>query len=250
MYISDVIEQAKALHPSEYTVPEYLRWCDELSSDIRKNYCFVYDKITVHSPEILLPEGVSVNEISKITADGKELKKTDLRDFGIEYEYGLQGRTIKKTDGTASDFEIVYAVPHTPTRYINEDGTAVFSGNSFSCGSPVFVTGDTVKITDGDEAYTVHITDVDDGVFFYSGAEIPEGERQVHFYREITEKTLIPAPYDTAYMDYVNAKVSMYQGDSAAYRTFTEQYNEKMKDYRMYLTRNMPRIKSRFKNWY
>ena len=249
MYISDVIEQAKALHPTEYTVEEYIRWCDELSSDIRKNYEIVYDKITVNSSEVLLPEGVSVNEIAKITADGREIKKTDLRDFGFLYEYGERGRTVKKADGTPSRLEIVYEVPHHPTRYINEEGLASFSDSSFISDKP-FLTGDTVRITDGGEEYTVHITDTEGNVCFYTGAEIPDGERKVQFYREITEKTLLPAPYDTAYMDFVNAKASMYQGDSASYRSFMEQFNKKIRDYRMYLTRHMPRTKSRFINWY
>ena len=249
MYISDVIEHAKALFPAEYAVEEYLRWCDEVSFDIRKNYDIVYDKITVNSDSVLLPEGVSINEVSKIIAGGKELKKTDLRDFGFLYEYGEGGKIIKKADGKPQTIQIIYAVPHHTTRYINEEGIAEFSGNSFTCDKH-FLAGDTVKITDKESEYTVHITDTDDNCFFYSGAQIPDGKRQVHFVREITEKTLLPAPYDTAYIDYVNAKASMYQGDSAAYNSFMGQFNEKMRDYRMYLTRNMPRIKSRFINWY
>ena len=249
MYISDCIERAKALFPTEYTVQEYLMWCDELSADIRKNYDIVYDMITADSPEVLLPEGISVNEIAKIIADGKELKKTDLRDFGFEYEYGDRGRILRKTNGASGSFEIIYAVPHHPIRYTDEEGIAVFAGNTFTCDKP-FLTGDTVKITDGSDEYTVHITDMEGNVFFYGGAEIPEGERTVRFYREITEKTLIPAPYDTAYIDFVNAKAAMYQGDNSAYRSFMEQFNEKMKDYRLYLTRHMPRVKSRFMNWY
>ena len=249
MYISDVIERAKALHPTEYTVEEYIRWCDEVSADIRKNYDVIYDKFKVKSAQVLLPEDVSINEVAKVIVDGRELKKTDLRDFGFIYEYGERGRVLKKADGIPSELEVIYAVPHAPIRYIDEDDAAVFSEGSFVCGIP-FASGDTVKITDGDTEYTVHITDSDENTFFYRGAEIPEGERTVRFYREITEKTLLPAPYDTAYMDYVNAKASLYQGDQEAYRSFMEQYNEKMKDWRMYLTRNMPRIKSRLKNWY
>ncbi len=249
MYISDCIEQAKALFPTEYTVEEYLRWCDELSSDIRKNYDIAYDQITAHSPEVLLPEEVSVNEIAKIIVDGKELKKTDLRDFGFEYEYGERGRTLRKRDGLPSSLRIIYAVPHTATRYINEDGIAVFDGNTFTCEKP-FLVGDTVKITDGEKEYTVHITDMEGNMFFYSGEEIPHGERKVGFFREITEKTLMPAPYNTAYIDFVNAKAALYQRDKGAYSSFMEQFNEKMKDYRMYLTRHMPRGKSRFINWY
>ncbi len=246
MYITDVIQKAKQLHPTEYTDKEYLDWCDELSADIRNNYNIQYATIKCNAPEVLLPEGVDINRISKIIMDGHELKKTDLRDFGIDYAYFVEGRGIRKTDGSASDYEIIYALPHLPTRYINKEADVEFGDQSFSCTEATFAVGDSVKV---DDTYNVLITDVGENVFHYSGDIIPEGKRKAKLFLEITDKTLLPPPYDTAYMDFVNAKASLYQGDTAAYKTFMGQFNSKMLDYRSYLTRNMPRSEARFINW-
>ena len=250
MYISDVIERAKALHPSEYTTKEYLQWCDELSADIRRNYDIQYGKIKANSSSVLLPENVSIHDISKIIMDGRELKKTDLRDFGIEYEYLPDGKLLKKTDGSISDFEIIYATAYTPIRYIDEDMDVCFSGNSFTCPGAAFMVGDTLKITADDTVYTVHIIDIGDGGFVYEGDSVPEGEKRAHVYREITDKTLLPAPYDSAYMDFINAKIALYQGDADAYQSFMSQFSTKLSDYRSWLTRNMPRTETKFKNWF
>ena len=249
MYIADVIEKAKALYPSEYTVKEYVQWCDELSADIRRNYDIQYDKLKESSVSVMLPEDVSINDISKIIMDGRELKKTDLRDFGLEYEYLSNGRVLKKTDGMVSDFEIIYAIPYTPIKYIDEDMDVAFAGNSFICHGASFVAGDTLKITHDGTVYTAHIMETGDGNFTYAGDSISDGEKKVHVYREITDKTLLPAPYDSAYIDFVNAKVSLYQGDRNAYTTFMGQFNSKINDYRQYLTRNMPRVECKWQNW-
>ena len=237
MYITDVIKQAKALHPSEYTDLEYIRWCDELSADIRRNYDIKYDSISSSGASIMLPEGITINDVSKVISGGRELKKTDLRDF---LSKGI-------SDDTQS-FTIIYACPHKPLRYINELKNALFEEGFFRTELN-FCIGDTVKITDGELSYTVHITDFAHEGFVYEGDSVPVGEREVRFYREITDSTLIPAPYDSAYIDFVNARVSLYQGDDNAYRTFMGQFNRKINDYRHYLTRNMPRAEAKFKNW-
>ena len=237
MYITDVIKQAKALHPSEYTDLEYIRWCDELSADIRRNYDIKYDSISSSGADVMLPEGVTINDICKVIADGRELKKTDLRDF-----------LNKETSNTPQSITIIYARPYRPIRYINESRSALFEDGFFKTELD-FCIGDTIKITDGDAFYRVHITDINESGFLYDGDSVPAGEREVDFYREVTDTTLLPAPYDSAYIDFVNARVSLYQGDESAYRTFMGQFNRKINDYRCYLTRNMPRTEARTKNW-
>lgn len=238
MYITDVIKQAKALHPSEYTDLEYIKWCDELSADIRRNYDIKYDSISSSGADLMLPEGVTINDVAKVIADGRELKKTDLRDF---LNNGFSD--------TPKSLRIIYACAHKPIRYINESKSAFFEDGFFKTELDFYV-GDTIKITEGELSYVIHITDFADEGFVYEGDSVPAGEREVHFYREITDSTLIPAPYDSAYIDFVNARVSLYQGDDSAYRTFMGQFNRKISDYRNYLTRNMPRAEAKFKNWF
>ena len=249
MYITDVIKQAKALHPSEYTDMEYIKWCDELSADIRRSYDIKYKRISSSGARVMLPENVTVNDVSKIIADGKELKKTDMRNFGFSYDYSKDGVVIERSGESPGTFTVIYACPYIPLRYINLDGSAVFGEGEFMA-EPDFYIGDTVKITDGHTVYTVHITGFTEGGFTYTGDAVPPGEKQVHFYREITDTTLLPAPYDSAYIDFVNAKVAMYQGDENGYKTFIGQYNRKISDYRHYLTRNMPRKEAKVKNWF
>ncbi len=249
MYITEVIKQAKALRPSEYTDVEYIKWCDELSADIRRNYDIKYKSISSSGAKVMLPENVTVHDISKIIADGKELKKTDMRDFGFTYDYSEGGAVIKRSGENPGSFTVIYACPYTPLRYINLDASAVFGEGVFEA-EPDFYIGDTVKITDEDTVYTVHITGFTEDGFTYTGDVVPTGEKQVHFYREITDKTLLPAPYDSAYIDFVNGKVSLYQGDVDGYKTFIGQYNRKISDYRYYLTRNMPRKEAKIKNWF
>jgi len=255
MYITEVIERAKALHPSEYTVREYLHWCDELSAEIMRNYDECYSEKVGTGSSILLPPGIDIADISKIIMDGKELAKTDLRDFGIDYRYSARGRELIKNDDTVSEFRIIYRTPYDEIRYIDEDVEMVFGDGYFSCPDIDIYEGDTLVITDGDTEHTVHVmeiecTDEDNARYVYEcDTDIAGGTRTVHVYREIQDETLLPAPYDTAYIDFCNAKVSLYQGDSGAYNAFMAQYLAKINDYARYITRNKPRAHSKFRNW-
>ena len=254
MYITEVIERAKSLHPSEYSVLEYIRWCDEVSAEIMRNYNESYSEKTETGSSVLLPPGIEVADIAKIIMDGKELTKTDLRDFGIDYRYSARGREFKKNDGTVSEFRIIYRTPYEPIRYIDTDAVFTFGDGHFVCGDVDVYSGDTLNITDGDNEYRIYVVDivVQDGevaLYLYEGDEVPAGQRTVHVYREIQDMTLLPAPYDTAYMDFCNAKVCLYQGDSAGYNAFMSQYAAKIQDYERYITRNKPRVKRMFMNW-
>lgn len=253
MYITNVIEIAKKLHPSEYSALEYIRWCDELSAKIMRNYNESYSEKTETGSCVLLPPGIDIDDISKIIMDGKELVKTDLRDFGIDYRYSARGRELKKNDGTVSEFRIIYRTPHDPIRYIDTDAAFTFGDGYFMCGDIDVYSGDTLTITSGEDTYTVYVIDIiaeEDGAhYLYDGDTVPEGTRTVHVYREIQDMTLLPAPYDSAYIDFCNAKVSLYQNDSAAYNAFMSQYTSKMSDYERYITRNKARVKRKFMNW-
>ena len=253
MYITEVIERAKSLHPSEYSPLEYIRWCDEVSAEIMRNYNESYSEKTETGSRVLLPPGIEVADIAKIIMDGKELTKTDLRDFGIDYHYSARGRELKKNDGTVSEFRIIYRTPYEPIRYIDTDTEVTFNGRYFICGDIDVYAGDTLTVTIGENTYTVHVIDIiaeEDGAhYIYDGDAVPEGTQTVHVYREIQDMTLLPAPYDTAYMDFCNAKVCLYQGDSAGYNAFMSQYLTKIQDYERYITRNKPRIKRLFMNW-
>ena len=253
MYITEVIERAKSLHPSEYSALEYIRWCDEVSAEVMRNYNESYSEKTETGSSVLLPPDIDITDVAKIIMDGKELTKTDLRDFGIDYSYSARGRELKKNDGTVSEFRIIYRTPYEPIRYVDTDAELTFGDGYFMCGDIDVYAGDTLTVTSGDEVHKVYVIDIiaeEDGAhYIYEGDAFPEGVQAVHVYREIQDTTMLPAPYDTAYIDFCNAKVCLYQSDSAGYNAFMSQYLTKIQDYERYITRNKPRVKRMFMNW-
>ena len=191
MYITKVIESAKALYPAEYSVGEYIDWCDELSADIALNYLknivkMEYNKVS----EILLPEGVGIRNICKVIVDGRDGEKITTEEFGFDYEYEEKGRRIKKHDGGAFDAVVYYIKPHIPIEY-----------------------------TVGKE-------------------------------HNIIDKTLADAPYDSMYIDFVCMKAAMYQGDTNAYKKFSQIFKDKLDEFHMYVNRTGPAKNTRIYNWW
>ncbi len=250
MYISEVIQRAKTLFPTEYSPKEYILWCDELSAYIRKNLDPLYQKIKCSTSCVLLPEDITINDIAKIIMGERELKKTDFRDFGIEYQYTPEGIRLAKKDEKACDFEIIYALSYRPIRYIDDTYDAEISNNRLVIKDIPLLENDTIKVTSEDTASIVTITKKDGDTYYVTGDILPTFKGQVKIYRFIKDKTLLPAPYDSAYIDFVNAKASLYQGDKHAYNAFMSQYNSKISDYKYWLNRNKPRTEARFKNWF
>ena len=74
-----------------------------------------------------------------------------------------------------------------------------------------------------------------------------EGADQVHFtgYDENTDQQtvlLIPAPYDTAYLLWMEAQIDYYNGEYGKYNNAMEMFNETFEGFKNYYNRNhMPK---------
>lgn len=74
-----------------------------------------------------------------------------------------------------------------------------------------------------------------------------EGAEQVHFtgYGENTDQQtvlLIPAPYDTAYLLWMEAQIDYYNGEYGKYNNAMEMFNETFEGFKNYYNRNhMPK---------
>lgn len=74
-----------------------------------------------------------------------------------------------------------------------------------------------------------------------------EGAEQVHFtgYDENTDQQtvlLIPAPYDTAYLLWMEAQIDYYNGEYGKYNNAMEMFNETFEGFKNYYNRNhMPK---------
>lgn len=250
MYITEAIEKAKRLHPFEYGVAECIDWCNELSGELAKNYeCNLISITLTGENEILLPPDTGICDIVRIYVDGKVANKTDLTDFAYVVHHSEYGDYFRKKPSAPYNIEIILRAPHSPIRMLDCDTIAVVSGNTIKCGENLQI-GDTIYITFGEENHKIIIVGANENGFKFEGEAGFVGEKNIHIEREITEKTLLPPPYDTAYIDFVCAKAALYQGDSETYDTFYAQYAQKLGNYRCYLSRNMPRPRAKITNWW
>ena len=64
-------------------------------------------------------------------------------------------------------------------------------------------------------------------------------------------ETVVGAPYESMYIDYVCAQIAYQQNDAAEYNKFIGAFNDKMSAYKVYYKSNSPSdVKRRFKNWF
>lgn len=248
MYISEVVERAKSYFPSEYDDEEMYRWCDEVSAMLMSEDRNVFVKETVlpsADGSVILPESVDYENIAVIRCNGKVLEKADFRTM-------ISGKYVNKP------LEIVYMKPYLPIRSVTYSGAAKINKEQgiISINMPMFFENDIIKITMdavkckaqviktefvGDEyAMTVICESID------SMAESGD----VTISRVITDKTVCNAPYDSMYIDYIIAKICMYQRDFDTYNRFMSAFNSRLNAYKKWLVNNLPQKCGKFKNWW
>ncbi len=251
MYITKAIETAKILNPDEYTVEEYIMWCNELSCDLFLNYDKKFKTLTTHSGgEIALPENVTIYMIEKITVDGREIKKTDLYDFANLYTYSVRGRNVLKVPSGSVSCEVVYQEPYTPIRCIDCDVSVTASGNMFSCEDIGIYAGDTLTVKTDSSEYEIHVISISDDGYRYSGNTLPGGTYNCNIKRLIQEKTVCDAPFDYMYIDFLIAKSCLYSGNSNGYSNHIAAYSAKLAEYASFISRRKGHRTRKFINWY
>ena len=268
MYIYDVLKMCNTLCPNEYTDTEKYNWCDEVSSMIMQEHLKKYDKVTIE-PEsdgaYLLPEGVTFEMVDRIIDGVKEVDKTDFRSYGIEYYYGQRGRFIlPERNRVRGTIDVIYLVQHEPIRNIIINDTFTFKSNGFYLPNPTLVTGDSINMTIGEtvlENVAVLSVDIDDEMKFFvtvpdgtfadllSGASQKDMECKIR--RNVTDKTVCPAPYDRMYVDYVNAQICYYQRDFDTYNQHMNLFNQRLLAYQSWLQQRRVQDKDgRMINWF
>lgn len=64
------------------------------------------------------------------------------------------------------------------------------------------------------------------------------------------DRTLCPAPYDSMYIDYVIAKINLYQHNDAGYSRHISAFNSKYSAYRKWIIGFLPPDPGQFINWW
>lgn len=256
MYINDVIRQARSLYPSEYSSAEIYTWCDEVSSMLVTEDRLSYREIilpVMNDKTVLLPENVNIENIERVTANGREIPKTDLR--------GYDRRRIR-ADTEAKSVSVVYLAPYEPIRravYIGSVETDTERGTLVT-GINEFIPGDILRVYDGSTelacvnlmSVTAGNDDLSKSILTVDGdiSSLPETADNIKIIRHITEKTACDAPYDSMYIDYVLAMINRYQRDISAENRHMQAFNTKLYAYKKWLINRMPQDDGKFKNWW
>lgn len=252
MYIGDVIERVKNYFPSEYDEKEMYLWCDEVSSMLcieDRNIFSVTECVPDDGGCILLPDGVKFENIISVESGNKVLKKTDMRFCGDTVEILDRGAKVR----------IVYLEPYRPIRQVEYNGQIKIRDGKLYLGKNEFIPGDIINTTADGVARDINVletgTDTDDDLGYYivtgeNGLDGMQDGEDIHIKRVITDKTVCDAPYDGMYVDYILAKIGMYQRDFNSYNQFMTMFNSRLDAYKRWLTNYMPQSGGKFKNWW
>lgn len=272
MYINEVIRLVRNYYPSEYDLAEMYVWCNEVSSMLLIEDRNVYRSVTLPvsaDGTFLLPEGVSMENVEYVTAGNMVLEKQDMRSYGGRKVYikGRGGIELPANTRKTPSVTVDYMQPYVPIRLAKYSGALSLDteNGSFELPRCEFVPGDMliIKLTgDGEEAETfenVPLLAVEAGSDLdtykcivpedaFSDAEITEGEAVIT--RVITEKTVCDAPFDNMYVEYLLAKINLYQHDVDTYNQYMTMFNSRLGAYRNWLIKRMPSDDCRLKNWW
>lgn len=231
MELRKVIEAADALCPNPYTQEEKLRWCDEVSAGIRREIKKVYDTIettVTGSGELELPDDISFEDIETAYLDGKRLDKLDFRNFA---RCGLPREPRRPMR-----LKLVFLTRAQPVRHVSLTGTFDLGENFIKMDAPPFYPGDCMEwvllssaeeAPDWPQAQRCYVLDLAyDGLVVEDGAFTPQTAAPLALRRVIDDVTEIDElPYDGMYVEYLLAKMALYQHDYTGYQAHMTQYN-------------------------
>ncbi len=270
MYISEAARRVHELYPSEYSDREIYAWCGEVSAMLvtedRNIYCSA-ELPVADDGSILLPEGADIENVEYMTANGREIDKRDLRSLGGRrfYVKGLNGRFIENGFDPPASVRVDYLAPFSPIRQPCYRGgfSADAEKGEFTINSYDFREGDIVRIETepSSSSGTVY-----DGVPVLAAARtdtgcvltVPrdtftaeaESAETALVTRIVTDRTVCPPPFDSMYIDYVLAKIMLYQHDTESANIFMTSFNSMLAAYKNWLIKRMPKGDCRFRNWW
>lgn len=269
MYINDVIRLAQNFCPSEYSTDEMYLWCDEVSAmlDAEKNQR--YDEVAVSIEKdgsVLLPEDVNFENIAFVSGDDVVLKKENFSQYGYNrMRIKGQPERIWKRDAKPSVLRVVYEKPFEALRLVKYVGEADFAKDGFTVSKKLFKVGDVVTVKQKTSAETKEFVEIPilavtqneknrgeyvNKVSETDGAKWETGTHNCEITRFVTDKTLCPPPYDSMYVSYILAKISLYQHDSVQYSNHMAMFSELFSAYKKRLVGRVPCVKRSFENWW
>lgn len=233
MKIMEAIERADALCPNPYTLEEKLSWCDEINAELRRGPMKVYDMIEISIDSfgcVQIPDDLSFERIEAAFYNGNLLDKQDFRTFIRDY----------KDSGTAfalpKRLKAVYLT--LPEKIRNDDIRGEFDTgtNYIEMEMQPFEEEDNIEIAeisdmseepDWENAVHAYIMEIQpDKIIFDRDVITAQTAAKLAIRRIVDDVTEIDeAPYDSMYIEYILAKIALYQHDYVGYNAHMTQYN-------------------------
>lgn len=246
---------ADALCPNHYTLEEKICWCDEVTAELCRNILKVYDVIetqTDGSGMVELPDGFSFDRIELAFVGDMRIEKQDFRSF-----------ISKDADKVPKNqrLRLVYLKLPEPIRTTAICGEFNTGDCVIEISFPPFIEGDKLEIVrynetsgepDWDNAESAYVMEADEDKIILDWDAVPaQTGARLAIRRVITDTTVIDeAPYDRMYIEYILAKMALYQHDYAGYNAHMMQYNSLYEALRREHQTRSPRTEQvRFKNY-
>lgn len=271
MYIKEVTRLVRNFYPNEYDISELYLWCNEVSAMLLVENRRIYREIILpiaSDGSVLLPEGVGMEYVERVIADGRELAREDMRLFGhhIHNIRGTNGFVLPEPVCRADSARVIYTEPYQPIRLPKYQGGVTIdkAAHTIAIYHGEFVVGDVLNITMNKGAsdqyklkeipvFAVHRSG--EQTVLETSAEaikdaVSEKSNNAVITRVVLDKTVCDAPYDGMYVDYCLAKINLYQRDSDGYSTHMAEFNNKLANYRTWLIERLPQDDGALKNWW
>ena len=258
MKIIKAIEAADALSPNHFDLDEKLGWCNEVSLSLRrhvKKYYDIIETLVTCREDLELPDDILIDDVESARLNGRPLTKADLR--SLPY---LAGMDLRQRFGVTFQIpkllKIVYLTTPDEVEDICIEGSFDISENRIIGEWLPFEQGDEIICEmpdnpDFEPARTFVYENDGEALWLTDDIFTPETGAKLVIKRIIDDETEVEAPYDRMYVEYLLAKIALYQHDYDTYSSHMMQYNNIYDEYRRdYKTRNPLNDLARFKNYW
>ncbi len=238
-------------------------WCDELGSMLMREHLMIFERTTL-SPNkdgtYTLPDHISSLDVDRIIANGKVIRKKDGRFKGITYlsaKKGCDGVPICFKNTPKGTIDIVYKKKYENIRVLNNvQRKAIIHKNTMTIEDNPLRVGDELELSAANHLYYVLVTNItynsdNKAVVEFDIDLLEEGEVDVTFTRYYTDQTVVDAPFDMLYVDFLNAKYCFYQRDYENYNAHMALFNSRLADLDLYLAKTRPSSPDTvLRNWF
>ncbi len=249
--------------PNEFTMHEKLMWCNELGSMLMREHLPIFERITL-TPNTdgtyTLPDYINSLDVDRIIANGKVIRKKDGRFKGITYlsaKKGCDGVPVSFKKPPTGSIEVIYKKKYENLRYLEDVKiTAHISKNFMTTYYDFLKAGDELALFTPDNEYYVVVTDItynSEGmaVVQFNTELKEEGETTLTFTKYFSDETVVDAPFDMLYVNFLNAKYCFYQRDYENYNAHMALFNSRLADLDLYLAKTRPSSPDTIlKNWF